>query len=121
MVYAHLESVLENETYKILWDFEINKKKEEYLRRTRKLLETKLYSRYLIKGINNWTILLVRYSGPFLKWTRREIRQMNQKVDDDTHGLTSERGQFFFIIQHVKGHAIPCPHQPPTRVTTQFR
>ena len=22
---------------------------------------------------------------------------------------------FFFIIQRVKAHAIPCPHQPPTR------
>ena len=22
---------------------------------------------------------------------------------------------FFFIIQHVKAYAIPCPHQPPTR------
>ena len=22
---------------------------------------------------------------------------------------------FFFIIQCVKAHAIPCPHQPPTR------
>ena len=22
------------------------------------------------KGINSWTVLLVRYSGPFLKWNR---------------------------------------------------
>ena len=45
--------------------------KKEYLRRTRKLLETKLSSRNLIKGINTWAVSLVRYSGPFLKWTRR--------------------------------------------------
>ena len=45
----------------------------EYLRRTRKLLETKLNSRN--KGINTWVVPLVRYSGPFLKmnldkWTK---------------------------------------------------
>ena len=35
--------------------------------RTRKLLETKLYSKHLIKGKNTWAVPLVRYSGPFLK------------------------------------------------------
>ena len=46
-----------------------NKIKNEYLRRTRKLLETMLSSRNLIKGINTSAVHLVRYSGPFLKWT----------------------------------------------------
>ena len=46
-----------------------DKIQKEYLKRTRKILETKLSSRNLIKGINNWAVLLVRYSGPFLKWT----------------------------------------------------
>ena len=41
--------------------------KKEYLRRTRKLLETKLCCRNLIKGINTWAASVVRYSGPFLK------------------------------------------------------
>ena len=40
---------------------------KEYLRRTRKLLETKVSCRDLIKGINTWTVPLVRYTGPFLK------------------------------------------------------
>ena len=44
-----------------------NKIQKEYLRRTRKLLETKLNSRNLIKVINTWVVPLVRYSGPFLK------------------------------------------------------
>ena len=35
---------------------------KEYLRRTRKLLETKLNSRNLIKSINTWAVHLVRYS-----------------------------------------------------------
>ena len=44
--------------------------KKEYLRITRKLHVTKLDSRNLVKGIHTWAVLLVRYSGPFLKWTK---------------------------------------------------
>ena len=54
--------------------------KKEYLRKTRKLLETKLYSRNLIKGINTWAVYLVRYLGQFLKWTREELKQMDQRI-----------------------------------------
>ena len=71
-----IKSLAENETYKYLGILEADtikqaemkeKIQKEYLRRTRKLLETKLNSRNLIKGINTWAIPLVRYSGPFLK------------------------------------------------------
>ena len=74
-----IRTLAENETYKYLGILEAdtikqvemkNKIQKEYLRRTRKLLETKLSSRNLIKGINTWAVFLVRYSGPFLKWTR---------------------------------------------------
>ena len=53
----------ENETYKYLGILETDtikqvqmkdKIKKEYLRRTRKLLEIKLNSRNLMKGINTW-------------------------------------------------------------------
>ena len=53
---------------------------KEHLRRTRKLLETKLSCRNLIKGINTWAVSLVRYSGPFLKWTRDELKQVDQRT-----------------------------------------
>ena len=53
------------------------KNKKEYLKRTRKLLETKLHSWNLIKRINTRVVLLVKYSGPFLKWTREELKQMD--------------------------------------------
>ena len=46
----------------------------------RKLLETKLYGRNLIKGINTLAVPLVIYSGPFLKWTREELKQMDQRT-----------------------------------------
>ena len=73
----------ENETYKYLGISEAEtikhqemkeKIQKEYLRRTRKLLETKLSSRNLIKVRNTWAVPLVRYSGPFLKWTRDELK-----------------------------------------------
>ena len=47
-----------------------DKIQKEYLRKTRKQLETKLSSRNLIKGINTWAVPHVRYSRPFVKWTR---------------------------------------------------
>ena len=78
-----------NETYKYLGILEADtikqvqmkdKIRKEYLRRTRKLLETKLSSRNLIKGINTWSVSLVRYSGPFLKWSRDELKPMDQRT-----------------------------------------
>ena len=53
---------------------------KKYLRRTRKILKTKLSSRNLIKGINTWALPLVRYLGPFLKWTKDELKQMDQRT-----------------------------------------
>ena len=78
-----------NETYKYLgiidagtikWVEMKDKIRKEYLRRTRKLLETRLSSRELIKGINTWAVTLFRHSGPFLKWTRDELKQMDQRT-----------------------------------------
>ena len=79
----------ENETYKYLGILEADsikqvqmkdKIRKEYLRRTRKQLETKLSARNLIKGINTWALPLVIYSGPFLKWTRDGSK--NKKTND---------------------------------------
>ena len=84
-----IRTLEENETYKYLGILEtdtinlVQMKdtiRKEYLRRTRKLLETKLSSRNLIKGMNTWAVPLVRYSGPFLKWTREELKQMDQRT-----------------------------------------
>ena len=84
-----IRTLEENETYKCLGILEADTIKQvqmkdtirkEYLRRTRKLLVTKLSSRNLIKGINTWAVPLVRYSRPFLKWTREELKQMDQRT-----------------------------------------
>ena len=79
----------ENETYKYLGILEADtikqvemkdKIQKEYLRRTKKLLETKLSSWNLIKGTNTWAVPLFRYSGHFLKLTRDELKQMDQRT-----------------------------------------
>ena len=79
----------ENETYEYLGILEADtikqvqmkdKIQKEYLKRTRKLLEPKPSSRNLIKGINTWAVPLVRYSGLFLKWTKDELKQMDQRT-----------------------------------------
>ena len=84
-----IKTLGENETYKYLGILEADTIKQvqmketiqkEYLRRTRNLLETKLSSRNLIKEINTWAVSLIRYSGPFLKWTRDELKQMDQRT-----------------------------------------
>ena len=85
-----IRSFGEKETYKYLgkleptpsnkWKWKKKKFKKEYLRRTRKLLETKLHRRNLVKGINTWAVLFVRYSGSLLKWTREELTQMDPRT-----------------------------------------
>ena len=74
-----IRTLTENETY--IKHVEMKDKiQKEYLRRTIKLLETKLSSRNLFIEINTCAVPLVRYSGPFLKWTRDELRQMDQRT-----------------------------------------
>ena len=82
-----IRTLREKETYKYLSILEADtikqvemKEKIEYLRTTRKLLEIKIYSRNLIKGIDTWDISVVRYSVPFLKWIREELKQMDQRT-----------------------------------------
>ena len=84
-----IRTLAENETYKYLGIREADNIKQvemkdqiqkEYLRRTRKLLETKHSCRNLIKGINPWAVPLVRYSGTFLKWTIDDLKQMDQRT-----------------------------------------
>ena len=60
----------EKETYKYSCIKQVEMKEEikkEYLRKIRKLLETKLWRRNLIKEINTYVVLPVRYSGLLLK------------------------------------------------------
>ena len=54
--------------------------KKEYLRRMKKLLKTKVYCRNIIKRINTQAVPLIRYSAPFLKGAREDLKQMDQRT-----------------------------------------
>ena len=87
---------------------------KEYLRTTRKLLESKLYSRNLIKGINTWAVFLERYSGPFLKWAREELQQMDQrtrKLITMHKALLPGNDIFVWVLWHINlvGYLMPNP------------
>ena len=87
--HVKIRTLEENETYKYLGILEADTIRQveikdkiwkEYLRKTRKLHETKLSSRNPIKRVNTWAVLLVRYLGPFLKWTRNELKEIDQRI-----------------------------------------
>ena len=84
-----MRSLNENEGYKylgILQADQIKQKKmkekvgNEYKRRVRKLLETKLNGQNIINAINTRAIPLLRYSAAFLGWTKEEIQQLDRKT-----------------------------------------
>ena len=99
----------ENETYKYLCIMEADAIKQvvkkEYLRRSRELLETKLSGRNLIKGINICAVNLVRYLGPFLKWTRKWFKQMDPRTR-----ITSQRRRWQTIWIKKWGRKKTCQH-----------
>ena len=54
------------------------KVRAEYLRHTRKVLESKLNSGNLFKAINTWTVSLFCYSAAFIGWTKEEISEIDR-------------------------------------------
>ena len=55
--------------------------KAEYLWRVHKVLETKLNSGNIIKGIKTWTESLLRYSaGTFIDWNCAELTQLDRRI-----------------------------------------
>ena len=103
----------EKETYKCLGILETDtikqvemreKIQKEYLRKTRKLLETKLSSRNLIKGINTWAVPLVRYSD------QRRNKAKNKETNDHAYGITSQRWRWQTICIKKGGRKRTCQH-----------
>ena len=72
-----IRTLEENETYKYLGILEADTIKQVQMKGT---IRKEYLRRNLIKGMNTWAVLLVRYSGPFLKWTREELKQMDQRI-----------------------------------------
>ena len=59
-----------------------DKIKKEYLKRTRKLLETKLSSRNLIKGINTWAVLSLDTRDPFSSGLKMNLDKWTKELEN---------------------------------------
>ena len=55
------------------------KVKVGYLRRVRKVLESKLNGGNIIKGINTWAVFLLRYSAAFIDLSCAELAQLDRR------------------------------------------
>ena len=53
---------------------------KEYFRRLRKLLKSKLSGGNAIKGINTWTVSILRYSAAFTDWNMEELKEFDRKT-----------------------------------------
>ena len=47
--------------------------KVEYYTRFRLLLRSKLYGGKMIKEMNSWTVLEIRYTAAIIKWIKKEL------------------------------------------------
>ena len=84
-----IKSLNTNDSYKYLGVLEADTIKydemkkdvrKEYFRRVRKVLETKLNGGNIIKAINTWAVSLVRYTAPFIEWSKNELRDMDRRT-----------------------------------------
>ena len=68
------------QAYQIRYTQMTEKVKTEYLKRVRKVLETKLNGLNIIKGINTWAVTLLRYSAAFIDWNCTELTQLDRRT-----------------------------------------
>ena len=54
--------------------------RDEYLRRVRLLVKSKLNAGNMVQGINAWAVGVVRYSAGILEWTKAELSEMNVRT-----------------------------------------
>ena len=54
--------------------------RKEYLRRVKKVAESKLYAGNLVGAVNSWAVSVVRYTAGILEWTASELKAMDVKT-----------------------------------------
>ena len=57
-----------------------DKFKNEYFRRAKLIMKSKLNGRNKIMALNTWTVSILRYSAGTLKWTKNELQEMDRKT-----------------------------------------
>ena len=53
---------------------------KEYIRRLRKVLDSKLNGGNFVRGGNTWTVSLLRYSAAFDSWMKTELQAIDRKT-----------------------------------------
>ena len=53
---------------------------EEFIRRLRKVLRSKLNGGNLVRGVNTWVVSLLRYSVAFVSWRKSELQAIDRKT-----------------------------------------
>ena len=51
--------------------------KEEYIRRVKKVAESKLYAGNMVGAVNTWAVSVVRYTAGILEWTDSDLQAMD--------------------------------------------
>ena len=80
---------IEEDGYKYLGILEYDKVKEqemkdkfrnEYFRRAKLILKSKLNGRNKIMALNSWVVSMLRYGAGILKWNKNELQEMDRKT-----------------------------------------
>ena len=84
-----IKSLQEDESSKYLGSLEGDKFLEEkmklnvskeYIRKLRKVLNSKLNGGNLVCGVNAWAVSLLRYSAAFVSWRKNELKAIGRKT-----------------------------------------
>ena len=54
--------------------------KKEYLRRVRKVAQSKLNGGNFIQAINTWAVSLIRYPGGIIEWMKQELKELDRRT-----------------------------------------
>ena len=97
---------IDEEGYKYLEMLEIDKvmeeemkgrTRDEYFRRLRLILKSKLNERNKIAGINTWAVSLLRYGAGVIMWTVEELKSLDRKTRNllTIHGVFHPRSDIY--------------------------
>ena len=67
-----LDRVKEQEMKKIF--------RNEYMRRLKLVMQSKLNGGNKIKAVNTWAVALLWYGGGVIRWTKHELKNMDRKT-----------------------------------------
>ena len=57
-----------------------DKFRNEYFRRAKLILKSKLNGRNKIMALNTWAVSILRYGAGILKWNKSELQKMDRKT-----------------------------------------